>query len=154
MKILVIQGPNLNLLGTREREFYGTGTLEEIHSGLVELGRELGLEVDAFQSNHEGEIVEAIQNAPATGVSAMIINPAAYTHTSVAIRDALTAVGLPYFEVHISNIKSREDFRHKSMISEGAAGIVTGFGAAGYGLALRGASIHLGQIRDKEDSGS
>lgn len=154
MKIMVIQGPNLNLLGSREQEFYGTGTLEEIHSGLEALGLELGLEVAAFQSNHEGEIIEAIQTASGEGVSALIINPAAYTHTSVAIRDALLAVGLPYFEVHISNIHSREDFRHRSMISDGAAGIVIGFGAAGYALALRGASIYLGTGTKTGDSGS
>ena len=142
-KVLVIQGPNLNLLGSRETSLYGDSTLEEIHSTLTERGRELGLEVRTFQSNHEGEIVDAIQGARPAGVDAIIINPAAYTHSSVAIRDALAAVGKPFYEVHISNIHAREPFRAHSMISDGASGIVVGFGSVGYELAIEGIAAHL-----------
>ena len=139
-KILIVQGPNLNLLGSRERQFYGSATLGEVHAQLRERGRQEGLDVVDFQSNHEGDIVDVIQGAPTKGFEAIIINPAAYTHTSVAIRDALIAVELPYFEVHISNIQSREDFRQISLVSEGASGIVSGFGPFGYTLALLGAA--------------
>ena len=138
LKVMVIQGPNLNLLGEREKHHYGTATLDEIHAGLRKEGEKLGLEVHDFQSNHEGELVDAIQGAGTGGFEAIIINPAAYTHTSVAIRDALAAVGLPYFEVHISNVHSREEFRKKSLISDGASGIIAGFGPYGYTLALMG----------------
>ncbi len=144
-KILVVQGPNLNLLGTRETGIYGSVTLEEIHVRLRDRGRELGVAVETFQSNSEGEIVDVIQGASAGGAEAIVINPAAYTHTSVAIRDALLAVELPYYEVHISNIHAREEFRAKSLISDGAAGIVIGFGPGGYLLALEGAAEHLGK---------
>jgi len=137
-KVIVIQGPNLNLLGEREKHHYGTVTLEQIHSTLREEGENLGLEVHDYQSNHEGELVDAIQGTREGGFEAIIINPAAYTHTSVAIRDALAAVGLPYFEVHISNIHSREEFRKKSLVSDGASGIIAGFGPHGYTLALMG----------------
>ena len=137
-KVIVIQGPNLNLLGEREKNHYGSVTLEQIHSALREEGRKLGLEVHDFQSNHEGELVEAIQGTREGGFEAIIINPAAYTHTSVAIRDALAAVGLPYCEVHISNVHSREEFRKKSLVSDGASGIIAGFGPYGYTLALMG----------------
>ena len=147
MKVLVIQGPNLNLLGKREEEVYGGVTLEEINSELTEVGKQLGVEVRSFQSNHEGEIVDEIQRAPAEDYNAIIINPAAYTHTSIAIRDALLAVKLPYYEVHISNIFAREEFRHRSLISDGASGIVTGFGTVGYMLALKGVSRHLDIIK-------
>ncbi len=143
MKVLVIQGPNLNLLGEREEELYGGATLEEINFELEEVGKQLGVEVFSFQSNHEGEIVDVIQGAPVEEYEAIIINPAAYTHTSVAIRDALLAVRLPYYEVHISNIFAREEFRQRSLISDGASGIVTGFGTVGYTLALQGVSRHL-----------
>ena len=138
-KIMLIQGPNLNLLGDREEKYYGSASLDDIHAGLRERGLQEGLEVVDFQSNHEGDIVDAIQGAPGQGAEAIIINPAAYTHTSIAIRDALAAVGLPYFEVHISNIQSREGFRRRSLVSEGASGIVSGFGSFGYTLALLGA---------------
>ncbi len=137
-KVIVIQGPNLNLLGEREQHHYGTATLEQIHSALREEGKKLGLEVHDVQSNHEGELVDVIQSSRNRGFQAIIINPAAYTHTSVAIRDALAAVGLPYFEVHISNIHSREEFRKKSLVSDGASGIIAGFGPYGYTLALMG----------------
>ena len=137
-RILVIQGPNLNLLGRRERDVYGSITLEEIHEMLRKRGRDLGVEVETFQSNHEGEIVEVIQGAREGGYEAIIINPAGYTHTSVAIRDALVAVDMPYIEVHISNIHAREPFRRRSLISEAASGVLFGFGYLGYILALQG----------------
>lgn len=148
-KILVVQGPNLNLLGNREKQYYGSATLGEVHAQLREMGRQEGMEVVDFQSNHEGDIVDTIQRAPGNGFEAIIINPAAYTHTSVAIRDALTAVDLPYFEVHISNIQSREEFRRKSLVSEGASGIVSGFGPYGYTLALLGAARILNNTHPK-----
>jgi 3-dehydroquinate dehydratase-2 len=142
-KILVIHGPNLNLLGQREPEVYGRTTLAEIDAGLVALGRDLGLEVESFQSNHEGAIVDRIQQA---GLSperpaAVIINPAGYTHTSVAIRDALLGVGIPAIEIHLSNTHRREPFRRRSFISGIAVGVIAGFGAEGYRLALRAAAV-------------
>ncbi len=142
-KILVIHGPNLNLLGQREPEVYGRTTLAEIDAGLVALGRDLGLEVESFQSNHEGAIVDRIQQA---GLSperpaAVIINPAGYTHTSVAIRDALLGVGIPAIEIHLSNTHRREPFRRRSFISDIAVGVIAGFGAEGYRLALRAAAV-------------
>lgn len=142
-RILVIHGPNLNLLGSRENRHYGSMTLNEINSDLVSVGLKWGLSVDTFQSNHEGEIVEAVQRASSGGYKAIIINPAAYTHTSVAVRDALAAVGLPFFEVHISNIHAREQFRRESLVSDIASGVVTGFGPVGYKLALMGARDEL-----------
>ncbi len=142
-RILVIHGPNLNLLGSRENKLYGSMTLDEINSDLVRAGKEWGLSVDTFQSNHEGEIVEAIQNAPSGRYQAIIINPAAFTHTSVAVRDALLATELPFFEVHISNIHAREQFRRESLVSDIASGVVMGFGPVGYKLALMGARDEL-----------
>jgi len=141
--VLVIHGPNLNLLGNRENRHYGTITLDEINSDLVSAGQELGLLVDTFQSNHEGEIVDAIHSASTGRYKSIIINPAAFTHTSVAIRDALLAADLPFFEVHISNIHARETFRHESLVSDIASGVVTGFGPVGYRLALMGARDEL-----------
>lgn len=137
--ILVLHGPNLNLLGTREPDFYGTETLEEINGRLESLAAELGVDLMVRQSNHEGELVEAIQQA--RGVAeAIVINPAAYTHTSVAIRDALLAVGLPAVEVHLSNPHLREEFRHESLIADVVVGTVSGFGPVSYELALRAAA--------------
>ncbi|MDH4028367.1 MAG: type II 3-dehydroquinate dehydratase [Nitrospirota bacterium] len=137
MKILIIHGPNLNLLGTREADVYGTMTLDEINASLKKLAKELGAKLDISQSNHEGEIVELIQNA--RGHDAIVINPAAYTHTSVAIRDAIAAVEVPAVEIHLSNIYKREEFRHKSLISAVAHGQISGFGPEGYLLGLRAA---------------
>ena len=135
LKVLVIHGPNLNMLGKREPEIYGKTTLDEINSDLENLGKTLGIFVEAFQSNHEGAIVEKIQEAAATQ-KGMIINPAAYTHTSIAIRDALLALDIPIIEIHISNIYKREPFRHKSLISDVATARITGLGIKGYSMAL------------------
>lgn len=141
-KILVIHGPNLDLLGQREKDIYGTTTLKEINRRLSSLAKEHGTELEIVQSNHEGEIVDAIGQAAKKKVGAILINPAAYTHTSVAIRDALLAVKIPAVEVHLSNIYAREDFRHTSLIAPVAAGQITGFGVDSYLLGLQ-AAIHL-----------
>lgn len=137
MKILVINGPNLNLLGTRESDIYGTMTLEDINASIQNLAKELNVEVKISQSNHEGELVDQIHNAK--DYAALIINPAAYTHTSVAIRDAIAAVEIPAVEIHLSNIYKREEFRHKSLISPVAHGQISGFGPESYLLGLRAA---------------
>jgi 3-dehydroquinate dehydratase-2 len=134
-RVLVIHGPNLNLLGTREPEVYGTATLADIDKMLDTLGRNLGVTVESFQSNHEGAIVDRIQ-AAVGAVDGIVINPAAYTHTSVAIRDALLALDCPVIEVHLSNIYKRERFRHKSLVAGVATGQISGLGVQGYGLAL------------------
>jgi 3-dehydroquinate dehydratase II len=136
MKILVIHGPNLNLLGSREEGIYGHTTLADLNRQISALSRELGLDAAFFQSNSEGSLVDAIQ---ANDYDLLIINPAAYTHTSIAIRDAIAAVGKPAIEVHISNIYKREGFRHKSFISGVAAGQISGLGTEGYLLAVRAA---------------
>ena len=138
-KILIIHGPNLNMLGKREPDIYGTTTLEEINLGLKDLGERLDLEIETFQSNHEGRIVDKIQQASGD-CCAVIINPAAYTHTSIAIRDALLATGMTIIEVHLSNIYKRESFRQKSMIADIADGRICGFGVRGYHLALEAAA--------------
>jgi len=135
-KILVIHGPNLNLLGERETEVYGTETLDFINSKLKGMAEEKNVEIEIFQSNHEGAIVEKIQNAQEVA-DCIIINPAAFTHYSVAIRDAIASVRIPTIEVHLSNIYAREDFRQKSVISPVAKGVISGFGADSYLLALR-----------------
>lgn len=137
MRILVIHGPNLNLLGRRETSIYGDLTLEDINNSLKGLAKELGVEVVIKQSNHEGEIVDMIQNSGE--FDAIVINPAAYTHTSIAIMDAISAVNIPAVEVHISNIHKREEFRHRSLIAPVASGQITGFGPDSYMLGLRAA---------------
>ncbi len=142
-KILVLHGPNLNLLGSREPEIYGRETLADIDARLNALAAELGVAVEARQSNHEGELVTWIQQAGAEGFGAVIINAGAYTHTSIAVRDALGACDLPVIEVHLSNIYKREAFRHTSLISGVAVGQIAGFGAQSYLLALR-AAVELG----------
>ena len=134
--ILVVHGPNLNLLGTREPEIYGVQTLADINAHLQSIARELGVQLTAFQSNHEGEIVEAIHQAR-TQYDAIIINPAAFTHTSVAIRDAVAGVNIPFVEVHLSNVHQREAFRHHSYFSDLAVGVICGLGSYGYEAALR-----------------
>ncbi len=136
LKVLVIHGPNLNMLGKREPEIYGRTTLDEINSNLEKLGTSLGIFVETFQSNHEGAIVDKIQETAATQ-HGMIINPAAFTHTSIAIRDALLALDIPIIEIHISNIYKRESFRHKSLISDVADAQITGLGIKGYSIALK-----------------
>lgn len=133
--VLVIHGPNLNMLGKREPDIYGTDTLADIDEGLIHLGETLNLTVETFQSNHEGAIVDRIHDSLGH-VQGLIINPGAYTHTSVAIRDALLLLDIPIVEIHLSNIYKREKFRHKSMIAGIATGQISGFGAHGYTLAL------------------
>lgn len=151
MRVQVIHGPNLNLLGMREPKVYGRTTLAEINLRIAEVAEEIGVEVVIRQSNHEGEIVDLIQ-ATSNGFDGILINPAAYTHTSVAIRDALAAVGLPAVEVHLSNIHKREPFRHHSMISDVAVGVIAGFGPFGYELGLRALfhSIRENTLKEEE----
>ena len=142
LRIRILHGPNLNLLGSREQSIYGTLSLDAINSRIAKLAKELAVKVDIRQSNHEGELVTWIQEAR-TGYDGIIINPAAYTHTSIAIRDAIAAVSLPTMEVHLSNIHQREEFRHQSYVARVALGQITGLGAMGYLLALRGLYDHL-----------
>jgi len=134
-QILVIHGPNLNLLGRREPAIYGTQTLADIDSALEAAAKELGVEIDTFQSNHEGELIDRIQAAMGVA-SGILINPGGFTHTSVALRDALVATDLPVVEVHLSNVYAREDFRQKSFVSEIALGVISGLGADGYRFGL------------------
>ncbi len=136
MSILVINGPNLNLLGTREPGIYGRATLAEIETACRALGAELGREIDFEQSNHEGALVDALHSAAGMR-EGVILNAGAYTHTSIALRDAISATGLTVIELHLSNTHAREPFRHASMIAPVCAGVIQGFGAAGYALAIR-----------------
>lgn len=145
--LLLLHGPNLNLLGTREPSVYGAVTLEEINKRAGQLAAELGHQLSAFQSNAESELIDRIQQAPAAHVTFIIFNPAALTHTSVALRDTLLAVKIPFIEVHLSNVHAREAFRHKSYFSDVAVGTITGLGAMGYELALRAAAHHLAHPR-------
>lgn len=142
LRIRVLHGPNLNLLGSREPSIYGTLSLGALDSAITKLAKELAVEVDLRQSNNEGDLVTWIQEAR-TEYDGIIINPAAYTHTSIAIRDAIAAVGLPTVEVHLSNVYQREEFRHQSYIAGVAIGQISGLGPAGYLLALRGLHDHL-----------
>lgn len=135
-RILVIHGPNLNLLGTREPEHYGRTTLADINLALAQLAATADVDLEAFQSNHEGALIERIHAAREQGVRAIIINPAAYTHTSVALRDALAGVAIPFVEVHLSNVHARESFRHHSYFSDLAIGVICGMGHEGYRFAL------------------
>ncbi|OGE18570.1 MAG: type II 3-dehydroquinate dehydratase [Candidatus Dadabacteria bacterium RIFCSPHIGHO2_12_FULL_53_21] len=148
MKILIIHGPNLNMLGKREPSIYGAGTLQEINRILKEEARRLGVKAEVFQSNSEGEIVGSIQDAMKKS-DGILINPGAYTHTSIAIRDAILSAGLPVVEVHISNIYKREDFRQKSFISGVSVGVISGFGSDSYILGLNGLVNYL-RGRDSE----
>jgi 3-dehydroquinate dehydratase-2 len=142
MKLLVLHGPNLNLLGRREPELYGTLTMEEINRSIGQLAAELGCSVTFFQSNSEGALIDAIQ-AAADNTDGILINPAAYTHTSIAIRDALSSVRLPFVEVHLSNIHRREEFRHTSLTAPLAVGQISGFGRDSYLLGLRALFSYL-----------
>ncbi|AWI53848.1 type II 3-dehydroquinate dehydratase [Aquabacterium olei] len=136
-KILVLNGPNLNLLGTREPAVYGATTLPEVEQQLIDLGRDHGVEVTCFQSNHEGALIDRIHQARLEGVDGILINPGGLTHTSVALRDALAGVAIPFVEAHISNIHKREAFRHHSYLSDVAIGVICGLGTQGYHLALQ-----------------
>ncbi len=135
-RILVVHGPNLNLLGTREPEHYGKLTLSDINVALARMAENAGVDLEAFQSNHEGALIERVHVAREQGVRAIIINPAAYTHTSVALRDALAGVAIPFVEVHLSNVHAREPFRQHSYFSDLAVGVICGLGHEGYLLAL------------------
>ena len=136
-RILVLHGPNLNLLGTREPEIYGSETLDGINRRLARLAQAYGVRLECFQSNHEGALIERVHDAKLQGFAFMVINPGAYTHTSVALRDALSAVRIPFIEVHLSNIHAREPFRHHSYFSDIAVGTICGLGSRGYDLALQ-----------------
>ena len=142
-RVLLLNGPNLNLLGTREPALYGTDTLAAIEQRAVEVARELGHELVAFQSNAEHELIERIQRAPSEGVGFVIFNPGAFTHTSIALRDALLGTHLPFIELHLSNTHAREPFRRHSYFSDIAVGVIAGFGAFGYELAVRAAAQRL-----------
>ncbi|MEA9598671.1 type II 3-dehydroquinate dehydratase [Polynucleobacter sp. AP-Sanab-80-C2] len=141
--ILVIQGPNLNLLGTREPEVYGKTTLEDIHQKLGDLAKAESVDLSTYQSNHEGELIDRIQKAKQDCVDFIIINPGAFTHTSVALRDVLAGVAIPFTEVHLSNIHQREEFRKHSYLSDIATGVICGLGAIGYELALQAAIARI-----------
>jgi len=134
--VLVIQGPNLNLLGSREPEVYGKATLDDIHQKLAKLAKQVDISLETYQSNHEGELIDRVQKAKKDGASFIIINPGGFTHTSVALRDALAGVAIPFIEVHLSNIHQREEFRKHSYFSDLAMGVICGLGAHGYELAL------------------
>jgi 3-dehydroquinate dehydratase-2 len=147
-RFLLINGPNLNLLGSREPEVYGHATLGEVERTLTDQAQTLGHTLSAFQSNAEHEIVERLHRAAAERVDFILLNPGAFTHTSIAIRDALLAVAIPFIEIHLSNIFARESFRHHSYFSDIAAGCVFGLGATGYELALQAASRQLGRAEE------
>jgi len=143
MTFLVLHGPNLNLLGTREPEVYGHETLEDINRQLTDLGRELGVTLVFFQSNHEGALIDRIHAARTEGITGMIINPGGLTHTSVALRDAIAGVAIPTVEVHLSNVHAREEFRRHSYVAPVVLGQIAGLGAIGYQLAIRGLLARL-----------
>lgn len=142
-RILVLHGPNLNLLGTREPEVYGRTTLADIHAMMEARAHVDGVQIESFQSNSEGGLIDRVQAAGAEGIEFIILNPGGYTHTSVALRDALAAVRIPFIEVHLSNIFARETFRHHSYFSEIAVGTICGLGAQGYALALEAALVRI-----------
>jgi 3-dehydroquinate dehydratase-2 len=141
--LLLLNGPNLNLLGSREPAVYGSTTLTEIEAGLVRQSADLGHQLSYLQSNHEGELVDRLHQARTDGVAFVLINPGAFTHTSVALRDALLGVAIPFIEIHLSNVHARESFRHHSYLSDIAVGVIVGLGAQGYSLALQAAHARL-----------
>ena len=143
--LLVLHGPNLNLLGTREPATYGAQTLAQINHALLTLAQERGHHLQTLQSNAEYELIERIHSAASEGIDFIIFNPAAFTHTSIALRDALLGVGIPFIEVHLSNVHRREAFRHHSYFSDIAAGVIVGLGADGYRLALEAAMTKLAE---------
>ncbi len=150
-KILVIHGPNLNLLGSREPEHYGSATLVQIDDQLAEIASQSGHSLHSVQSNAEHELVDSVQQASHDGTDFIIINPAAFTHTSVALRDAIAAVSIPFIEVHLSNVHAREEFRQQSYFSDLAVGVISGLGPIGYQLALRAALEKIDQEKiDRE----
>ena len=144
LKILLLHGPNLNLLGTREPAVYGTTTLAEINARLTERAKQAGAALECFQSNGEGALIDRVHAAKPAGIGFIVINPGAYTHTSIALRDALAAVAIPFIEVHLSNVHAREPFRKHSYLSDLAVGVVTGLGVDGYEFALDAAIRRLG----------
>ncbi len=143
MQILVLHGPNLNLLGIREPQVYGATTIEQINTSLIQHAADRGASLSAFQSNHEGVLIDRVHAARTDGTQFIIINPGAFTHTSVALRDALAGVAVPFIEVHLSNVHRREPFRQHSYFSDIAEGVIVGLGALGYQLALDAALAHL-----------
>ncbi len=151
-KILVLHGPNLNLLGTREPEIYGADTLVAIDQNLLQMAAQNGVELETFQSNLEGELVSRIQQAATDGIQFIIINPAAFTHTSIALRDAFLATEIPFVEVHLSNVFAREEFRSHSYLSDIALGIISGFGKNSYLLAFEAAIIYCKQVSPSESA--
>jgi 3-dehydroquinate dehydratase-2 len=150
-QVLVLHGPNLNLLGSREPKHYGLATLDDINRTLVSRGEAAGVQVETFQHNHEGALIDRVHLAARDHVDFFLVNPAGYTHTSVALRDALAATAIPFVEVHLSNIYAREPFRHHSYFSDLAVGVISGLGAQGYELALEYALRHL---QDRTSHGS
>ena len=153
-RVLLLNGPNLNLLGTREPAVYGTDTLQSIEQRAASVARESGHDLIAFQSNAEHELIERIQRARTEGVAFLIVNPGAFTHTSIALRDAIVATGLPFIEVHLSNPHAREAFRRQSYFSDVAVGVISGLGAFGYEAAVRAAALRLVHFFNRVWSGS
>jgi len=145
-RILALHGPNLNLLGTREPEVYGRTTLADIHIAMESRARASGVQLESFQSNYEGQLIDRVQAAAAEGIDFIIVNPAAYTHTSIALRDALAAVRIPFVEVHLSNIHARESFRHHSYFSDLAVGVISGLGFQGY---LAAVDFAVGRLHEQ-----
>jgi 3-dehydroquinate dehydratase-2 len=143
LRVLVLHGPNLNLLGTREPEVYGHTTLADIHQAMEARARSSGVQIESFQSNHEGELIDRVHSARSEGIEFILINPGGYTHTSVALRDALAGVAIPFIEVHLSNVHAREEFRRHSYFSDIAVGVICGLGAQGYLLALDAALTRI-----------
>lgn len=143
LRILVLHGPNLNLLGTREPQVYGHTTLADIHQAMEARAKAAGIQIESFQSNHEGELIDRVHSARAEGIEFILINPGGYTHTSVALRDALAGVAIPFIEVHLSNVHAREEFRRHSYFSDIAVGVICGLGAQGYLLALDAALARI-----------